>query len=275
MSVFCLAEFIIAEYSNCSLHMFHKERPYTAEKFKIKLRNQAVAAVLPLSLIHPTVDAIQQEHVKQDQQKVSIVESTYEKKSVSHEQPVTIFVPSTKIDLVSFLPNEHNKPREHKNLSHVPLYNQADRKWGRIMYGTADIASSGCAPSALAMAISYFEGRNIYPPEIAKVSLKHKWRVPHVGTDWRAIDEIPKIYGLKSERVSWKKAKKALHEGKLVIQAHKGIPDGYFTNGGHVLVLSGVSGDRFKVKDSGPRHRTIATEKQVKKTLMQSWVISE
>lgn len=153
----------------------------------------------------------------------------------------------------------------------VPLFKQSDEKWGDadFGYGTT-LASSGCGPTNLAMVMSYYKGRKILPPEVAKEVLKHKWRVEGEGTSHAAMTEIPKLYGLQSREISWSDAKKALSQGKPVIQSQGA---GYFTSEGHYITLTGVDGNKFKVNDSAGRNRTRATEEQITASLNKSWLI--
>jgi hypothetical protein len=273
--------------------MSHKEGQSKAW-FRKKLRDNAVAAVIPLAILLPTSAELYGNPAKEVH-----TSGTYSGHVKSgYENVISTFVPKEPEavmpanEIVSF----QQKPSaqeiqvfaryklvsgesivqgiaERKHLPYVPLYRQADPRWGGMWYGTASLADSGCAPTSLAMVISYYKGRYIHPDETAKVSLRHHWRVPHVGTSYEAMENMPELYGLKSERATWSEAKKALHQGKLVIQSHG---EGYFTSGGHVIVLTGVAKDgKYKINDPGPRHKSRATERQVKGSLMASWIISD
>lgn len=94
-----------------------------------------------------------------------------------------------------------------------------------------------------------------------------------MGTSYEAMENMPELYGLKSERATLDEAEKALRHGKLVIQSHG---RGYFTSGGHVILLTGITKDgKFKVNDPGPRHISRATERQIRGSLQASWIISD
>jgi hypothetical protein len=175
-------------------------------------------------------------------------------------------------DVKTEVKKEVKKAVEAPHLGKVPLFNQADKRWGDIWYGTANLTDSGCGPTSLAMVISYYADKIIYPPEVAKKVLEQHLRIPHVGTDRKAMIEIPKLYGLDSHKISWDEAKKDLHEGKPIIQVHG---PGYFTSGGHYIVVTRAEGDKYYVNDSGPRHRTVATEKEIKQSLQASWIITK
>lgn len=269
-----------------------KERPSIGEKFRRNLRDKATAAVIPLAILLPTsIEANQQAQEKPQygsfagsvRSGFENVITTFAPKAPEVKMPVN--------EIISF----HQKPSnqeiqvfsgsemvpaaavvesiaERKHLPNVPLWRQADRRWGGMWYGTASMADSGCGPTSLAMVISYYKGRYIYPPETAKQALKHHWRIPHVGTSSRAMTEMPKLYGLDSKQVSWADAKEALHHGKPIIQAQG---KGYFTSEGHYIVITKAKGNTYYINDSGPRHRTRATERQIKASMQGSWLISE
>jgi hypothetical protein len=271
-----------------------KERPSISDKFRKNLRDKATAAVIPLAILLPTSITINSASAEETH--ISGVYSGQVRSG--YENVITTFAP--KKPEVNLQANEivgfqsyGNAPEvqvfsgsemipaaavvesiaEREHLPYVPLWRQADSRWGWKRYGTASMADSGCAPTSLAMAISYYKGRYIQPDETAKVSLKHHWRVPYVGTSYEAMEHMPELYGLKSDRATWSEAKKALRQGKLVIQSH-GV--GYFTSGGHVILLTGVTKDgTYKINDPGPRHKSRATERQVKGSLQASWIISD
>jgi hypothetical protein len=171
-------------------------------------------------------------------------------------------------------------------------FNQTANPWGRRVYadrngnpcGTeaqSTIGTSGCGPSALAMALRHFQvegrikldpigapqvakvaaayGDSIDPGIIADISSKLGYRVCGSGTSYQMFVTVSKYYGVSAiSDVSWDQAYKALKANKdvLVIAA---MGPGYFTGGGHFVLLYGVSGDKILVSDSGPRNRTIAS----------------
>lgn len=194
---------------------------------------------------------------------------------------------------------ERRSAPESERLPLVPLYKQYDPRWKDISFDdpkwdgkfeATTIASAGCGPSVLAMGLSYYKGREIFPPEIAKKIVDNGWRAVSWdetaqkwepdGTARAAMVGIPQLYDVKSVTAPWDEAKKALLEGKLVIQSQgpgnigpDGKRDGHFTSFGHYILLTGIEGERYKVHDSGPRNITHATEEKITKDLNQSWIL--
>ena len=175
--------------------MSSKERPSISDKFRKNLRDKATAAVIPLAILLPTSTAIETSHAEEVHTSGTYpghVQSGYEnvittfapkaqeiklpaneivsfQKHIS-EQQVQVFAGSEMVPAAAIVEGIAEGIAERK-LPYPPLYRQADRRWGGMRYGTANMADSGCAPSSLAMAISYYKGRYILPSETAKVSL--------------------------------------------------------------------------------------------------------
>ncbi|MCL4354883.1 C39 family peptidase [Patescibacteria group bacterium] len=158
--------------------------------------------------------------------------------------------------------------------SDVPLYKQWDPRWGKNSYGCGtSISSAGCGVTSLAMVISYWTGKEVLPSETAQSALNHGWRVCNQGTSWSAMIGMPGLYRLKSKSIGWEEAKRYLALNIPIIQSHA---PGYFTNGGHFIVLTGISGTgSYLVNDPDGKHRTEASESQIKASLKSSWVITK
>jgi len=159
----------------------------------------------------------------------------------------------------------------------VPLYKQWDPRWGGNSYGCGStIAEAGCGPTSLAMVMSYYTGRIILPSETAAVSISKGWRLCGNGTAWAAMTGMPALpqYGLKSKAVSWAEAKKYLAQGLPIIQSQS---NGYFTHGGHFIVITGMSADgkTFYINDPDGFHRTQATEPLITVSMAAQWYISK
>jgi hypothetical protein len=157
----------------------------------------------------------------------------------------------------------------------VPLYTQCDPRWAYNSYGCGStMKSAACGPTSLAMVISYHLGREVLPPETAALALSKGWRICGNGTAWAAMTGMPPIYGLKSKSISWAEAKTYLAQGLPIIQSQA---NGYFTRGGHFIVLTGISpdGKTFYINDPDGFHRTTATEAQIAPTAKAQWYISK
>src|SRR5688500_15482060 len=150
------------------LCMSSKERPSISDKFRRNLRDKATAAIIPLALVlPPTIEQTQEES------KISWysgnVGSGYENVITTFAHHAPKLEPAAN-EIVSFrkpLPEQQEQVFDgsdmvpaasvvegiaERRLPYVPLWRQADYRWGWMRYGTASMADSGCAPTSLAMA---------------------------------------------------------------------------------------------------------------------------
>ena len=125
----------------------------------------------------------------------------------------------------------------------LPYYNQTDKRWANHPYGSSTIYSSGCGPTSLAMVVSGLTGNRITPDVVANWSVQNGHRAEGAGSYWSLMTAGGKYYGLNVESVSRKnpnKTMKALSDGHPVIVS---MGKGHFTNGGHFIVLVGLTSD--------------------------------
>ena len=124
----------------------------------------------------------------------------------------------------------------------VVYYNQLDIRWGSEQYGkTGTIATSACGPTALAMVISSLTDFPITPSTIAVWSYIYGYRAEGNGSYHSLIPDGARFYGLSVEGVAYNEKQRiidALEAGKLVIAI---MTKGHFTNGGHFIVLRGIT----------------------------------
>jgi len=129
--------------------------------------------------------------------------------------------------------------------ANIPYFNQADKRWGYYDYGTTGtIASSGCGPTALAMVVAGLTGReDINPKSVADWSVANGYRAEGAGSYWSLMTDGGQNYGLQVETVSRMNPERivqALSQGYPVIAS---MGRGHFTNGGHFIVLRGITDD--------------------------------
>lgn len=140
----------------------------------------------------------------------------------------------------------------------IPYFNQADKRWGAYSYGNSTIKSGGCGPTSLAMIVAGLKGRgDVNPKSVADWSYTNGHRAEGQGSYWSLMTAGGKNYGLKVEQVSRKNPKaivKALSDGYPVIAS---MGRGHFTNGGHFIVLRGITADgKILVHDSASIERS-------------------
>ena len=133
----------------------------------------------------------------------------------------------------------------HEQIPDVPLYIQQDYTESR--YGAFPLASYGCGITTLAMFASYMADEYLTPPALAK----RYGSYCHIsGTDASLIsDAAPELgYYVLTTSYEWRDAEAYMQQGyKAICLQHKG----YFTRGGHYLVLRSLNDDgTVSIRDS-------------------------
>lgn len=143
--------------------------------------------------------------------------------------------------------------------ANLPYYNQGDARWGAKLYGkSGTIKDTGCGPTSLAMVVAGLtKNPNITPLTMANWSVANGHRAYHAGSYWSLMTQGGKAFGLKVENVSRKdpaRIVEALSNGFPVIVS---MGRGHFTNGGHFIVLRGLTDDgKVLVHDSASIKRS-------------------
>lgn len=139
----------------------------------------------------------------------------------------------------------------------IPYYNQTDKRWGIKRYGNTTILDGGCGPTSLAMVISGLTENKVTPDIVANWSYANGHRAEGLGSYWSLITAGGSYYGLSVEAVSRKDPNSiinALSEGNPVIVS---MGRGHFTNGGHFIILRGITEDgKILVHDSASVKRS-------------------
>lgn len=144
----------------------------------------------------------------------------------------------------------------------IPYYNQADARWGYVMYGkTGTIKTSGCGPTSLSMVVAGLtKNYSITPLTMANWSVAHGYRVEGEGSAWALMTNGGRTFGLKVTQVSRTNPNailNALSHGYPVIAV---MGRGHFTKGGHYIVLKGITKDgKIIVYDCASVKRTNQT----------------
>lgn len=141
---------------------------------------------------------------------------------------------------------------------YIPYYHQGDRRWALESYGSSTIISAGCGPTALAMVLSGLTGNpDINPKTMADWSMANGHRAEGAGSFWTLMTDGARAYGVPVKQVSRKDPNsiiKALERNHPVIVS---MGKGDFTNGGHFIVLKGItSSGKIEVYDPSSENRT-------------------
>lgn len=131
-----------------------------------------------------------------------------------------------------------------------PLFLQWDPRWGYVGYGDGScIGLAGCGPACLSMALYYLTGdEGITPDKVGAYSMENGFYVPGAGTAWALFETMPADYGIqvKQPGASESGMKQILDDGGVIILS---MAPGYFTAGGHFIVVYGYDEEGFFVND--------------------------
>lgn len=126
-------------------------------------------------------------------------------------------------------------------------YDQTDYNQPYGSYGT--IATHGCGPTAMAIAVSSILNEKHDPIELTQYACSNGY-CSSDGTLHSFFEAAGEKYGLKVKKVSKDNADEvliSLNSGKAIVIAIMG--PGTFTSGGHFITLTGSSGDQVFVHD--------------------------
>ena len=147
----------------------------------------------------------------------------------------------------------------------VSCLKQSDPRWGNKLFGPClpggTYADAGCGPSSLAMAISYFQNKEILVDTIGEKIVEKGLRNCDSGSSPSIMTVIPSLYGLSSYEIrpfafeNWKEeVKKCFDEGGLITALMAG-PSKFTAGSGHFIALTDITDDYayITVNDSSKR----------------------
>lgn len=138
----------------------------------------------------------------------------------------------------------------------IPLFIQWDKRWGYDAYGDDVIGLSGCGPTCLSMVIvGLTKNQDATPDKLADYAMEHGYYENNSGTKWSFMDEVAAVYGVHGYyiRLSMDAMQEELEQGHPIICAMR---SGDFTSQGHFIVISGMEGDQFRVRDPNSIERS-------------------
>lgn len=140
----------------------------------------------------------------------------------------------------------------------VTYFCQADEIWADLPFGSDTIGPYGCGPTAMAMAVSSMTGEIVNPFQMSLKAVELGcWARGH-GSFHTIVDVLAADAGLRSESFEGRSSVSLINtlvSGKLIVAL---MGPGHFTNGGHFILLRGVtlSGD-ILVADPNSRERSL------------------
>lgn len=124
-------------------------------------------------------------------------------------------------------------------------------------YSQGTIATSGCGPTSVAMALTYITGKEIIPVETAEFG--NGTYTCSEGTMWTFFKDVSAKYDVECEQheVSVDNIKEGLKNGNPVVIS---MGPGHFTKAGHFIVLRGIDENgKVIVADPASEERTNQT----------------
>ncbi len=119
-----------------------------------------------------------------------------------------------------------------------------------IPYSGGSLRTSGCGPTALAMAINYALGEKTTDAvETAQWAKDHDFVQENVGTVWELFKSYPKEFGLKVFEKAPSDADELedmLKKSPVLITSMR---KGDFTDGGHIIAVTGIKDGLLQVLD--------------------------
>jgi len=128
------------------------------------------------------------------------------------------------------------------NGMNIPLYKQGGgQPWSNIPYGDGTIATKGCAPTSLAMVITYLAGQTVTPANVVSWT-GNRYYVSGQGSSWSIFTACAAHWEINCQNLGKSTAgmTAALYSGRPVIAS---VGPGTFTKGGHLIVLRGITSD--------------------------------
>lgn len=126
-----------------------------------------------------------------------------------------------------------------------PQYFQSYYPYTR--YGDSNIRKSGCGITCISMVLTYLLDKEVTVEELAQKYSNYKVKG---GSSYTLFPDTAEDYGVIIEKQvwNWQEAKEALQNGQVIIaNAHS---QSIFTDGGHFIVLSGITEDeKIVVRD--------------------------
>lgn len=153
---------------------------------------------------------------------------------VAHAASATI----TWIDITEQSTTVSDNEQENRIFEYVPLFNQRDypnNPYGK--YGS--IASHGCGITCVAMVATYMNDEYYSVVDLANQFGRYN---TVKGSYWTLFSATAKALDInfQEQTTSWKKVVEALENDQVVVSIQG---EGLFTNGGHFIVLTGITDD--------------------------------
>ena len=144
----------------------------------------------------------------------------------------------------------------------LTYYDQTDAKWAEEPYGSDTIGRYGCGPVAMAMVVSTLTETDIDPVQMAQHCVDQGYWAKKHGSYWSIVPGAAEDFGLTCTSLPPEETERdaiihRLSTGELLVAL---VGPGHFTNGGHFIVLRGLTLDgSVLVADPASSARSLIT----------------
>ncbi len=205
----------------------------------------------------PGNEETDQESGKKSKVRTKAQEEIVAKKAIKISNKVTEDAPDGRADKKSFIPKIYNDTRlsmksNKEYIAGFIYFNQGDPAWNQNGYC---IARAGCGPTSMAVVITSLTGRWVTPIDTAIWGYQHGY-YSAAGSVHEMIPNMAAAYGLECEGLDqeYNAIRSALKKHHPVVAL---MGPGYFTKGGHFMVLVAIDkDDNVTVADVGSRSRS-------------------
>lgn len=140
----------------------------------------------------------------------------------------------------------------------IVYYNQADPAWRDKSFGYDDIGKYGCGPTTMAMVISSMTAFDTDPARMASWAFENGYWASLSGSYHTLIPDSARAFGLSVEPL-YERTPEALRaclkEDNIIVAL---MSPGHFTEGGHFILLHGVTfTGNILVADPNSRERSL------------------
>ncbi len=126
----------------------------------------------------------------------------------------------------------------------IVYFCQSAPEWTDAPYGTDTIGPYGCGPTAMAMAVASLTDIPADPATMAAWAVANGHWARRSGSRHSIVQGAAAGFGIEAESFPSREAEDmlaALEQGKLLVAL---VGPGHFTDGGHFILLRGVTDDR-------------------------------
>lgn len=158
------------------------------------------------------------------------------------EEPTPSAVPT--VPPITELRREGNRDILTGGVVDIVYFCQSAPEWMDEPYGADTIGPYGCGPTAMAMAVASLTDIPADPVTMAAWAVDNGHWARRSGSRHSIVQGAAASFGIESESFPSREAEDmlaALEQGKLLVAL---VGPGHFTDGGHFILLRGVTDDR-------------------------------